>query len=113
MPPPTPWLITSRGPNENILQQTNYEVSPSGEVVARLNTYKAIATGLNHWSNGQWIPSSQTIDILANGSAEAIQGQHQVIGTLGDMLQGMTKMPQLTKDWSVEGISTVYSDILK
>jgi len=51
--------------------------------------------------------------LKAGGLPLAPSGAGLMPGTLGDTLQGMTKMPQTTTDWSVEGISTVYKDILK
>jgi hypothetical protein len=48
-----------------------------GTVSYRTNAYTELATGLNHLVNGQWVPSSENIQITAGGG-EATNGQHQV-----------------------------------
>ncbi|MGA3269069.1 MAG: hypothetical protein ABSE16_19915 [Verrucomicrobiota bacterium] len=78
VPPPTPWAVTARDGNSATWQRTTYEISwPSGETIAKQQTYKELATGMNYLSNGQWTPSSETIGILPNGTASATNGQHQ------------------------------------
>ena len=78
LPAPTPYSAVSRDANSAIWQRTTYELSPSGQVVPRTHQYTELATGLNFWSNGQWTPSREEIDLLPNGMAAATNGQHQV-----------------------------------
>ena len=54
-----------------------YELDPSGKVVPRQEQYHELASGLNHLVNGQYMASSEEINILLNGTAVATNGQHQ------------------------------------
>ena len=55
-----------------------YELAPDGSIVLRIHRYVELATGLNHLVNGQYVPSSDQIELSADGtSASATNGQHQ------------------------------------
>jgi hypothetical protein len=91
VPQPTPWSITARDGNSATWQRTTYELSwPSGQTVAKQQTYKELATGLNFW-NGQWTPSSENIAILPNGTGAATNGQHQAYWP-GDIYNGVIQL---------------------
>lgn len=49
----------------------------SRQVSYRTNSYTELATGMNFLSNGEWVPSSDVIQITPGGGA-ATNGQHQV-----------------------------------
>ena len=88
LPAPTPYTVVSRDANSAIWERTTYELSPSGQVVPRTHRYTELATGLNFWSNGQWTPSREEIDLLPDGMAAATNGQHQVYFP-SDLAQGV------------------------
>jgi hypothetical protein len=88
LPAPTPYTVVSRDANSAIWQRTTYELSPSGQVVPRTHRYTELATGLNFWSNGQWTPSREEVDLLPDGIAAATNGQHQVYFP-SDLAQGV------------------------
>jgi hypothetical protein len=86
-PAPTPYAITVQDGGSRVWQQTTYEVDPSGRVFSRQHSYTELASGLNHLVNGQWVESSEQIDIQPNGTAQAVNGQHQAYFP-GDIYQG-------------------------
>jgi hypothetical protein len=91
-PPPTPYAITVQDGNSRVWQRTEYEVGPSGQTVGRNHSYTELATGLNHLVNGQWVESSEQIDISADGnSALATNGQHQAYFP-GDIYNGQIEL---------------------
>lgn len=77
VPAPTPYTVTSRGPSTRVWESTSYELLSSGEVVPYLEHYTEVASGLCYQQNGQWMDSQEQINILADGSAAATNGQHQ------------------------------------
>jgi len=83
----TPWVVTSQGANQRVWQKTTYENLPSGQGVPHTHSYTELATGMNYWQNGQWVESKEEIDILPDGTAAAIQGQHQAYFPV-DIAQG-------------------------
>jgi hypothetical protein len=76
-PAPTPYAIVSRDANSRVWESTTYETSPLGQAIPQVHRYTELATGLCYQQNGQWVDSQESINILPDGSAEAIQGQHQ------------------------------------
>lgn len=80
LPKPTPFSIVERGENHQVWERTVYESGPNGTVVARKHRYTELASGLNfrNPTTRQWAPSKEEIDILPQGGAAAINGQHQV-----------------------------------
>jgi hypothetical protein len=76
-PSPTAYAIVSRDANSRVWESTSYQVSPSGRTVPQVHHYTELATGLCYNQNGQWLDSQERINILPDGSAEAIQGQHK------------------------------------
>lgn len=74
-----PYAVVERGANYRILERTNYEALPSGELIPHVRRVTELATGLNFTNSqtGQWMPSKEEIDLLPDGSAAATQGQHQ------------------------------------
>src|SRR5579859_5245879 len=92
LPAPTPYVILSQGANHNVWQRTTYEQAPDGSIVSHLHEYTELATGLNHWVNGQWAASTEEIEISANGSsASGTNCQHQVYFP-GDVYNGVIKL---------------------
>ena len=74
----TDYAISAQGANSQVWQS----VVPSftnqqGQVTYQTNSSTELATGLNFLSNGQWVASSEDIQISAGGGA-ATNGQHQV-----------------------------------
>jgi hypothetical protein len=71
--------ITERGPHHRVWERTEYEIGPNGEKRPHVHRYTELTTGL-HYKNaqGEWVESSEQIEILPQGNAAATQGQHQV-----------------------------------
>ncbi|HTR41478.1 MAG TPA: hypothetical protein VMH87_07665 [Pseudomonadales bacterium] len=91
VPSATQPAIISRDANSRIWKSTSYELSPSGQTVPRLHQYTELASGLCYQQNDQWRDSQEMISILPDGSAEAIQGQHQVYFPV-DIYNGVIKL---------------------
>ena len=72
-PSPTSYAVTESGANYRVWEKTTFEHGTN-----RVHKYTELATGLNFLKKNQWTPSKEEIDILPQGGAEAIQGQHQV-----------------------------------
>jgi hypothetical protein len=77
VPPPTTPQVTERGANQNLWQWQTYETAPDGTIVPHVHSYTELATGLNHLVNGQWVASTEDISIQPDGTAAAVNGQHQ------------------------------------
>ena len=87
----TPYAIAAQDANSHIWQTTDYQLSSSGVVITNTHSYTEVASGLNHWVNGQWVASSEQIDILPNGTAVATNGQHQAYFP-GDIYEGQIEL---------------------
>src|ERR1700744_2386719 len=74
------YQVVQQDANTRVWQRQINETGPNGEVAPRIEKYTEIASGLNYFdaSSGQWQPSSEQIDIQADGTAAAVHGQHQV-----------------------------------
>lgn len=73
-----PYIVVSRGADSAIWQRQTYEQAPDGTIVTNFHRYVELSTGLNHNVGGQWVPSSDQIQISADGtSAAATNGQQQ------------------------------------
>ena len=90
-PAAKPYIITAQDANSHVWQSTDYQMSPSGVVITNTHSYTEIASGLNHLVNGQWVASSEQIDILPNGTAAATNGQHQAYFP-GDIYEGQIEL---------------------
>jgi hypothetical protein len=91
VPAPTPYLAVGKDANSTVWQRTVYEQDPSGNVISVTHGYTEIATGLHYQKNGQWLDSQEQISILPNGTAVAINGQHQAYFP-GDIYNGQIKL---------------------
>ena len=91
VPAATPYAITAQDANSRVWQSKDYQISPSGGVITNTHSYTELASGLNHQVNGQWVASSEMIQILPNGTAVATNGQHQAYFP-GDIGQGTLKL---------------------
>jgi hypothetical protein len=91
VPPPTPYAVVDQDGNSRVWERTVYELDPSGNAVPKEHYYNELATGLNHLVNGQWLASSEDIDILPNGTAAATNGQHQAYFP-GDIYEGQIEL---------------------
>ena len=61
-----------------VWERTVYVPGTNGTVVAKKSRYIEFATGLNFVNSyGQCAPSKEQIDVLPQGGAEAVQGQHR------------------------------------
>jgi RHS repeat-associated protein len=72
------YTVTDLGGSYRVWQ--NVVPSPadqSGQVAYQTNSFTELATGMNYMDNGQWMESSENIQITAEGGA-ATNGQHQV-----------------------------------
>jgi len=77
VPAPTPYTIVDQDANSRVWQREEYEAGPNGQIVTNLHSYTELASGLNHFVNGQWVESKDEINILPDGTAEATNGQLQ------------------------------------
>jgi hypothetical protein len=91
IPSPTPYAVTKQDGNSRVWERTVYEPDPNGQAVPRKHHFTELATGLNYWSNGQWLASKEEIDLLPQGGAAATQGQHQAYFP-GDIYQGQIEV---------------------
>src|ERR1039458_2311888 len=89
----TPYAVVDRGANHRVWQRTTYETRPDGKQIPHIHQYTELATGLNFWGSNtkQWVESKEQIDILPNGTAAAIQGQHQAYFP-GNIYQGVIEL---------------------
>ncbi|HVU27303.1 MAG TPA: hypothetical protein VHG71_06150 [Verrucomicrobiae bacterium] len=85
------YQIVQRDGNSQVWQRTTYETAPDGTQLPHLHQYTELASGLNHWVNGQWVASSEHIDILPDGTAAATNGQHQAYFP-GDIYEGQIEL---------------------
>jgi hypothetical protein len=71
-------FVVAQGANHRIWQNVIPALTnQQGEVVYRTNSYSELATGLNHLVNGQWVASSEDVQITAGGGV-ATNGPHKV-----------------------------------
>ena len=78
VPAPTAYAVSERGPNHKIWERTVYEQTPWGPA-PKIHRYREIATGMHFLRNGQYIETSEQIQILPGGiGAAATNGPHQV-----------------------------------
>ena len=91
VPAPTPYAVTVRDANSRVWEQTVYELDSSGQVVPKKHSYTELATGLHYQKAGQWVDAKEWIDILPNGTAQAVQGQHQAYFP-GNIYQGQIEL---------------------
>lgn len=77
VPAPTPYTVVFRDANSRVWERTTYELSPSGQVIPQVHSYKEVATGLCYPGPNGWLDSQEQINVLPDGSAAATNGQHQ------------------------------------
>src|SRR6266545_4295967 len=67
------------GPHHRVVQTVKVELDELGQRVQTTNSYVAIGTGMNVWSEteGKWVPASDEIE-LVNGGAIAARTQAKV-----------------------------------
>jgi hypothetical protein len=73
----SPAVVVSRGANNRVWERTSYEPGPNGQLIPRKHRYTELATGMHYWKDGQWVESKEEIAVQPDGSAAAVQGQHQ------------------------------------
>ena len=91
VPPPTPYQVVMQDGNSRVWQSEEYEMSPDGHIVAHQHSYTELNAGVNYWSNGEWVPSKEEIDLQPDGSAAALAGAHQMRFP-ADIYQGSIQM---------------------
>ncbi|MGC9944473.1 MAG: hypothetical protein ABSE48_21825, partial [Verrucomicrobiota bacterium] len=87
VPTMTNYQVVRQEANSRVWQRETYETGPNGEVVTNVQGYTELASGLNHLVNGQYVASTEEIDILPDGTAAATNGQHQAFWP-SDILNG-------------------------
>lgn len=89
----TPFSVVQRDANSRVWQRTTYEQGSSGELVPHVQQYIELATGMHYKDpkTGEWLESSEVIEILPNGGAQAIHGQHQAYFP-GDIYEGVIEL---------------------
>jgi hypothetical protein len=74
----TPYSVTARDGDQKIWSKITWESnSVTGLLVTKTNSYVELATASAHFANGQWIDSSDQIQITETG-AQATNSQHKV-----------------------------------
>ena len=72
------YQIDQQDGNSCVWQKIVQAADGQGNITYSTNTaYTELASGLNHQINGQWVPSSEAIAILPDGTGAATNGQHQ------------------------------------
>ena len=95
LPAPTAYAVVARAANSRVWERTVYELGPNGQAIPRKHRYTELASGLNFWSNGQWMESQELIQTYVSG-AIAKQGQYQVI--FANNLNSASAIDQQTPD---------------
>jgi len=87
------YQIGEQDGNSRVWQKVVETTDAQGNTIYKTNqAYVEILTGLNHLVNGQWVASTEEIDVLPDGSgAVATNGQHQVYFP-ADIYQGEIRM---------------------
>jgi len=84
--------VIERGPDYRVWQKIIPTADARGKVTTQAGPgYIELETGMHYQDKGQWLDSKEEIQILPNGTAAAIQGQHQVYFP-GDIYQGAIKL---------------------
>src|SRR6202789_4301049 len=78
VPHPSRYAVVNQDGNSRVWQRQEYAAGLNGGIATNTHSYTELATGLNHIVNGQFVASSERIEILPDGSAAATQGQHHV-----------------------------------
>jgi hypothetical protein len=74
----TDYAVSGIGPNYRVWTMATPEMTnDQGKVIYKTNSYTELATGMYHLVNGQWVESSENIEITPDGGV-ATNGQHQV-----------------------------------
>jgi hypothetical protein len=73
---PTPSSIVQRDANSRVWERYTFEKSPDGTLLAKPHRIVELATGMHYQRGNQWVESQELIDVLPQGGAEAVQGQH-------------------------------------
>ncbi len=76
---PTPqYQVTERGANHRVWSTVSWTTNRAGIVTIHTNTaYTELATGLHHLVNGQWVASSEQLELTALG-AQGTNAAHTV-----------------------------------
>lgn len=79
--------VVERGPHHRKWEYVSSSLGSDGQTVWKTNRYTEIGTGLHYRRDGQWVETSENIDLVPGG-AMASQGPHQVgfaanLNTLG------------------------------
>jgi hypothetical protein len=91
VPKPTAYRVIDAGANHRVWQNETYEKSPDGQVYTHIHTFKELCSGLNYLKAGQWVESKEQIEVLPQGGAAAVQGQHQAYFP-GDIYNGFIEL---------------------
>jgi len=73
----TPYRTVDWGQNHTTWERYRVETNRSGRVIVHTNRYVELETGKRYWQDGQWLESSEQIQIVPNG-AVATNGPHKV-----------------------------------
>ena len=81
---PASYTMVKQDANTRVWQKTTVENGTN-----RIHQIVEMATGLNYTNtSGQLVPAKEEIDILPNGTAQAVQGRHQAYFP-GDIYSGV------------------------
>jgi hypothetical protein len=88
----TPYAAVNMDGNSRVWERTTYETGTNGETIRKEHRYTELGTGLNYRNSyGQWVESKEEIDVLPQGGAAAVQGQHQAYFP-GDIYHGQIEV---------------------
>jgi hypothetical protein len=82
------FVVVSSGPHSRVWQMPAKSTNSDGTVYTNFLSYTELGTGLNHQIAGQWVPSTEEIQIQPDGSGAATNSQHQVYFTANINCQG-------------------------
>jgi hypothetical protein len=72
------YTVVERGPNHCIWCRVTAFTNNLGKVTYRTNSYTELSSGMHHLVNGQWVESSEEIEITPTG-AQATNGLHKAV----------------------------------
>lgn len=78
-PRSTPYSVVNRDANSRTWERTTYEKAPDGQWIPRTHRVVELGTGMHYKdATGNWVESNEQIDLMPDGTAQAVHGQHQV-----------------------------------
>ena len=71
--------IVERGPHHRTWRWSEQHRWPDGQVLEEQHGYVELATGMHRLEKGEWVEADDGIQVLADGGAAALGGQHKAV----------------------------------